>query len=96
MGALVGTNLWWWRRCRRQAEEFERSLAEARELEGRRLAEFNRDRAGFEAVLDCMFDGLAVVGGDDRIRLLNRAAARLFQVVGDARGRTLIEAVRRH
>jgi two-component system phosphate regulon sensor histidine kinase PhoR len=96
VGALVGTNLWWWRRCRRQAEEFERSLAEARELEGRRLAEFNRDRAGFEAVLDCMFDGLAVVGGDDRIRLLNRAAARLFQVVGDARGRTLIEAVRRH
>lgn len=95
-GVLAVTNYLWWRRCRRQAAEFDRARAAGHERQTSRDAEHDRERAGYEAVLDCMFEGLVVTGGDGRIRLLNRAAARLFRVSGDVRGGSLIEALRRH
>ena len=45
-------------------------------------------------ILGAMPDGLAVIDTDERIRLLNTAARRLFGVRGEGTGSTLLETVR--
>lgn len=94
--ALVGVHLGWRWRYRR-VEAAYRALERARtEREAALREELARDRAGREAVFDCMIEGLLVLGGDGRVRLLNRPLQRLLGLVADVRGRTLLEALQRH
>ncbi len=86
----------WWFRCRRLVAEFGRRSDEQRVREDRLREDYERDRSGREAVMDCMLDGVVVLDGEGRVRTFNRAVVRLFQVGGDLRGLTLLEALRRH
>ena len=86
----------WWFRCRRLVAEFGRRSDEQRVREERLREDYERDRSGREAVMDCMLDGVVVLDGEGRVRTFNRAVVRLFQVGGDLRGLTLLEALRRH
>lgn len=88
---------WWWRRSHGAWRRESQRALERREEESRRLRErLERDEAGRDKVLDCMIEGLLVLGGDGRVREVNRALRGLFRLAGDVRGRTLLEVLRRH
>lgn len=94
--ALAASHVWFWRARQQMRSALDRSRAEWRETEGRLRAEMERDKAGTEAVFNCMSEGLLLLGSDERVRLVNQPLQRLFGVSDDLRGRTLIEALQRH
>lgn len=88
---------WAWWRGRRQLAEL--AGAQARELARRdreHAAQLRERTAQLETLLDEMIEPLVAVDAQGRIRLANRAAARLFDFVGSVAGRSLLEAVRHH
>ncbi len=95
VAALGATNAWWWLRWRRERSRGIRLEAEGRLAEGRLRLELERGQVGQEAVFNCMSEGLLVVGGDGRVRILNQALRRLFELNGDQRGRGLFEVLGR-
>ncbi len=94
--ALACTLAAWIRQSRSlqsHIDRLERQLRESGESFQRELA---HEHAGREVIFDCMIEGLVVLDPAGRIRLLNRAVQQLFNLTSDARGRTLLEALRRH
>jgi two-component system phosphate regulon sensor histidine kinase PhoR len=81
-----------WRRklCRAQA-------AARAEIENLKQTQ---ERAAFQgqtqqaALFDSMIEGLLLLDADGRIQLANRAFAGLFNLTGDVRGKTIVEALR--
>jgi two-component system phosphate regulon sensor histidine kinase PhoR len=70
-----------------------RELAEQRSA---REAELQAQSSRTAALFDRMVEGILVVGADGRVRLVNPAAATLFQVSLPVVGRTVLEATRHH
>ena len=70
-----------------------RELAEQRSA---REAELQAQSSRTAALFDRMVEGILVVGADGRVRLVNPAAATLFQVTLPVVGRTVLEATRHH
>jgi two-component system, OmpR family, phosphate regulon sensor histidine kinase PhoR len=61
----------------------------------RRLRASERQRRELEAVLEHMVEAVLVVDGDNRLALLNRAAAEMFDLApSTARGKNLFQAIR--
>lgn len=94
--ALVLSNAWWRARTRRREAEFERWRAGESERFERWREELARERSGQESVLHCLAEGLLWLDPDGRIRLLNPPLRAWFGVEGEARGRTILEVLRRH
>ncbi|MFO1475404.1 MAG: ATP-binding protein [Verrucomicrobiota bacterium] len=91
--AAVAIHFAWQSRFRRAQAEARAELDRLREsLAGSHL----EIEARQEAVLDSMIEGLLLLDAEGRIRLANRAFASLFNIAGDVRGRTLVEALRSH
>ena len=59
-----------------------------------RLAELNAEKAELGAILSSMTEGVLVVDAVGKIRLVNEALRRQFQVSDEAVGRTVLEAFR--
>ena len=93
LAALAGLHLWWRDRFAR-AQEASRREVEALQDEQRRAALQNHTQQ--EVLFDSMVEGLLLLDERGRIQLANRAFASLFGVTIDIRGRTLMEALRRH
>lgn len=85
-----------WLRYRQLVAEFNRRRDDSQTRENRLRGDYERDLAGRDAVLDHMLEGLVVLDGENRVRVSNRAVTRLFHLNGDVRGRSLIEALKRH
>ena len=60
----------------------------------RRLSELETDRARMAAILSGMVEGVLVVDGGGRLRLVNDAARRMLNLESDLLGRHYVEAVR--
>ena len=60
----------------------------------RRLSELETDRARMAAILSGMVEGVLVVEGDGRLRLVNEAARRMLNLESSLLGRHYVEAVR--
>ena len=60
----------------------------------RRLSELETDRARMAAILSGMVEGVLVVDGDGRLRLVNDAARRMLNLESNLLGRHYVEAVR--
>jgi len=79
-------------------------LAEAHELARREKEQLRNDsqqaaqqaRAQQEALFNSMAEGLLLLDQAGRIQLANRAFARLFDLSGEVRSRTIMEALRLH
>lgn len=95
--AALGVTLFAWRRQARALQtrvlDLDRRLRESGDTFRREL---EQEHAGREVIFDCMIEGLVVLDPAGRIQLLNRAVESLFQITTEARGRTLLEALRRH
>ena len=62
--------------------------------QSRRLNELETDRSRMEAILSGMVEGVLVVDGDGRLRLVNQAASRMLNMESNLLGRHYVEAVR--
>lgn len=81
------------RGARAELEELRR---QHQELDARHAAQLARDEARQEALFDSMIEGLLLLDAGGRVRLVNRSLMRMFGLREDIRGRTLLEALRRH
>ncbi len=82
------------RRSRRaDADGFRLELTEQR---SRREAELKEQSERTAALFDRMVEGLIVIDAAGRIRMANRAAARLFGFDGPAAGKSILETTRHH
>ena len=90
--ALVG--LFLSRKVRRLSEalDHEKGRVQSAELKHRQALDEAQSRQ--EALFDSMVEGVLLLDSSGRIVLANHAIERLFGVLGDLRGRTLLEALR--
>jgi two-component system, OmpR family, phosphate regulon sensor histidine kinase PhoR len=82
------------RRLRRAGEARWRN--ESSEQRSRREVELREQSQRTSALFDRMVEGLIVVDAAGRIRMANRAAARLFGFDAPGAGKTILEATRNH
>ena len=78
---------------RRSGSTRHRARAELNEL-SRRVSELETDRARMAAILSGMVEGVLVVDGDGRLRLVNDAARAMLNLEDNLLGRHYLEAVR--
>jgi two-component system phosphate regulon sensor histidine kinase PhoR len=78
----------------RRAEGADTRAADAANHLANRLRELETDRARMAALLSGMVEGVLVVNGDGRLRLVNDAARRMLGLETDLLGRHYVEAVR--
>jgi two-component system phosphate regulon sensor histidine kinase PhoR len=93
LAALAGLHLWWRDRFAR-AGRIARSQVEA--LQREQLQSDRQIQTQMEVLFNSMVEGLLLLDEGGRIQLANHAFASLFSVTVDVRGRTLLEALRRH
>jgi two-component system, OmpR family, phosphate regulon sensor histidine kinase PhoR len=79
--------------ARRGRETPRRSTAEMIQM-SRRLSELETERARMAAILSGMVEGVLVVDGEGRLRLVNDAARRMLNLENNLLGRHYVEAVR--
>ncbi|MCC7376444.1 MAG: hypothetical protein IT581_17425 [Verrucomicrobiales bacterium] len=96
IAGLAGFFLWERRRWRMADEDWQRRYERWQATEQQLRAEIEHDRAGLVAVFDRMIEGLLILGPDRRVQWANLPLQRLFHLTIDVRGRTLMEALRRH
>lgn len=94
--AGVTVHLWWSRRYARLRGERDRLEAGGRELEALQRKARVEAEAWEQALFNSMVEGLLVLDGKGRVRLVNQALVGLFGLSGDIRGLTLMEAFRMH
>ena len=88
-GAWAGSAI-----VKRRLERIEaRSIAAASQTAAR-VNELEADRARMAAILSGMVEGVLVVDGDGRLRLVNEAARHMLNLEDDLLGRHYVEAVR--
>jgi two-component system phosphate regulon sensor histidine kinase PhoR len=91
--AGIALHFWWRARCRSEVESALRELNQSRE---ERAQASLQARVRQEALFDSMVEGVLVLDETGRIQLANRAVSRLFSLVGEAQGKTLLEVLRLH
>ena len=84
-----------WQRAQAAALR-QRHVRELAEQRSAREAELQAQSSRTAALFDRMVEGIIVVGADGRVRLVNPAAATLFQITPPVVGRTVLEATRHH
>jgi two-component system phosphate regulon sensor histidine kinase PhoR len=100
LGISTGGLVWLWWRQRGAHAVWQQELAEAH-ARGE-AAEASRQAAVAEALaqratlIHSMAEGVVLLDGEGRIQLVNHTFERLFGIQGDARGQTILEAVRSH
>lgn len=93
----AGWALWRLRvQARAAAADLEHLRRQRREQDTRHAAQLARDEARQEALFDSMIEGLLLLDAGGRVRLVNHSLLRMFGLQEDIRGRTLLEALRRH
>jgi two-component system, OmpR family, phosphate regulon sensor histidine kinase PhoR len=91
--ALLALHFSWQRRF---AAGQQRLRVEHETVQQRQQTAAEHSRAEQETLFDSMAEGVLLLDENGRIRLANRAFATLFNVTADVRGKTLMEALRRH
>jgi len=91
--AALGVHLWWRKEFRHAQVKAEAELGSLRRAQEQSALQIQTRQ---EALLNSMVEGLLLLDPGGRIQLANRAFTRLFDVNGDIRSRTIIEALRLH
>ncbi|MGA2800913.1 MAG: ATP-binding protein [Verrucomicrobiota bacterium] len=93
VAAAVGIHFWWRRKFARAEQQ---SHAERESFQQLSRAAIERALAEQETLFDSMIEGVLLLDEQGRIRIANRAFHRLFGTNADLRGKTPLEALRRH
>jgi len=97
--ALIGLavlHFWWSARAARLAGDLRRLRTETETLKEQQQHAFAQAEAQQQALFNSMVEGVLLLDGEGRVRLVNQALEHLFGLSGDIRGRTMMEALRLH
>jgi two-component system phosphate regulon sensor histidine kinase PhoR len=93
---LVFVQFWWKRRyegARAELREQQKQNAALQEQQQHARAQAQAEQ---QASFNSMVEGVLLLDGQERVRLVNLALEQLFDISGDLRGRTIMEALRLH
>src|SRR5437667_2057436 len=93
---VVFVHFWWKRRyegARAEHQEQKKENAALQEQQQRARAQAQAEQ---QASFNSMVEGVLLLDGQERVRLVNQALEQLFGLSGDLRGRTMMEALRLH
>lgn len=96
LAGLVVLHFWW----RGRMAGIEEQLREQREqnaaLQEQQQHALAQAESQQQALFNSMVEGVLLLDGNGRVRLVNQALEQLFGLAGDIRGRTMMEALRLH
>lgn len=84
------------KRRRKLVENLDKSREELAETESRLNRKLEEAALQQETLFDRMIEGVLLLDGEGKLRLINAALRDLFSLTGEVRGKNLIEAVRSH
>src|ERR1051325_1192619 len=93
---LAFLHFWWMRRyagARAELRDQKKQNAALQEQQQRARAQAEAEQ---QASFNSMVEGVLLLDGQERVRLVNPALEQLFGLSGDLRGRTMMEALRLH
>src|SRR6266536_3430196 len=93
---LGGLHWWWKRRYDEVRERLVEQTARSASLQEQQQVALGQAEVQQQALFNSMVEGVLLLDGDARVRLVNQALEHLFGLTGDIRGRTIMEALRLH
>src|SRR6267378_7131800 len=93
---LVALHFWWKRRFDEARERLKEQTGQNAVLQEQQQLALAQAQAQQQALFNSMVEGLLLLDGNGRVRLVNQALEQLFGLTGDIRGRTMMEALRLH
>src|SRR5437764_6936810 len=93
---LVFVHFWWKRRYEETRAEHQEQKKQNAALQEQQQHARAQAQAEQQASFNSMVEGVLLLDGQERVRLVNQALEQLFGLSGDLRGRTMMEALRLH
>ncbi|PYK58898.1 MAG: PAS domain-containing sensor histidine kinase [Verrucomicrobia bacterium] len=93
---LVALHFWWKRRFDEARERLKEQTGQTAVLQEQQQLALAQAQAQQQALFNSMVEGVLLLDGNGRVRLVNQALEQLFGLTGDIRGRTTMEALRLH
>src|SRR5206468_9738299 len=93
---LVALHFWWKRRFDEARERLKEQTGQNAVLQEQQQLALAQAQAQQQALFNSMVEGVLLLDGNERVRLVNQALEHLFGLTGDIRGRTMMEALRLH
>jgi len=93
---LVALHFWWKRRFDAARERLKDQTGQNAVLHEQQQLALAQAQAQQQALFNSMVEGVLLLDGNGRVRLVNQALEQLFGLTGDIRGRTTMEALRLH
>src|SRR5437588_1165354 len=93
---LVALHFWWKRRFDEARERLKEQTGQTAVLQEQQQLALAQAQAQQQALFNSMVEGVLLLDGNGRVRLVNQAIEHLFGLKGDIRGRTTMEALRLH
>ena len=93
---LVALHFWWKRRFDEARERLKEQTGQNAVLHEQQQLALAQAQAQQQALFNSMVEGVLLLDGNGRVRLVNQALEHLFGLTGDIRGRTTMEALRLH
>jgi two-component system, OmpR family, phosphate regulon sensor histidine kinase PhoR len=84
-----------WQTCRAKNQELERLRKALAEAEQGHLQAAYRSKAQLQTLFNSMVEGVMILDRAGRVQLVNQSMERLFKIILDVRGLTVLEALRR-
>src|SRR5882724_10113361 len=93
---IIFLHVWWKRRyeetrARHREQKQQNAALQEQQQHARAQAQAEQQHS-----FNSMVEGVLLLDGDERVRLVNQALEQLFGLSGDMRGRTMMEALRLH
>ena len=93
---LVALHFHWKRRVDEARKKLAEQIGQNAGLQKQQHHALAQSQAQQQALFNSMVEGVLLLDGHERVRLVNQALERLFGLTGDIRGRTMMEALRLH
>src|SRR5687767_1848570 len=93
--SLVVLQLWWRRRYRAAEDLICQQSRELATVEDAKKQLVLQELTKRQAIFDGMIEGVVLLGQDSRVEFINLTLRRLLGLTSDARGRTILEVVRK-
>src|SRR2546421_706136 len=93
---LVALHFQWKRRVDEARKKLAEQIGQNAGLQEQQQHALAQSQAQQQALFNSMVEGVLLLDGHERVRLVNQALERLFGLTGDIRGRTMMEALRLH
>src|SRR6266704_3700049 len=93
---VVFVHFWWKRRYEGARAELREQMKQNAALQEQQQHARAQAQAEQQASFNSMVEGVLLLDGQERVRLVNQALEQLFGLSGDMRGRTMMEALRLH